>query len=51
MYIGRARIELPPHVFAVAESAYRSMVNEKENQCVIIRYRAFSVIAVNDFKW
>eukprot|EP01111_Echinosteliopsis_oligospora_P014913 TRINITY_DN5735_c1_g3_i1.p1 TRINITY_DN5735_c1_g3~~TRINITY_DN5735_c1_g3_i1.p1 ORF type:complete len:1138 (+),score=396.14 TRINITY_DN5735_c1_g3_i1:202-3615(+) len=35
-YVGRSRIELPPHVFAVAESAYRAMVNDKENQCVII---------------
>jgi myosin-1 len=27
---------MPPHVFAVAESAYYKMINEKENQCVII---------------
>lgn len=27
---------MPPHVFAVAESAYYRMTNEKENQCVII---------------
>ena len=37
-YVGRSRIELPPHVFAVAEAAYRAMRSEKENQCVIIRY-------------
>jgi myosin-1 len=35
-YIGRSRIELPPHVFGVAEAAYRAMLNDKENQCVII---------------
>ncbi|KAN0022743.1 hypothetical protein ACTFIU_005479 [Dictyostelium citrinum] len=35
-YVGKSRIELPPHVFAVAEQTYRSMINEKENQCVII---------------
>eukprot|EP01132_Coremiostelium_polycephalum_P001010 gene1010-1280_t len=35
-YIGKSRIELPPHVFAIAEQTYRSMINEKENQCVII---------------
>jgi len=35
-YIGKSRIELAPHVFAVAEQTYRSMINEKENQCVII---------------
>eukprot|EP00026_Physarum_polycephalum_P000803 Phypoly_transcript_00804.p1 GENE.Phypoly_transcript_00804~~Phypoly_transcript_00804.p1 ORF type:complete len:1167 (+),score=243.05 Phypoly_transcript_00804:427-3927(+) len=35
-YIGRSRIELAPHVYGVAEAAYRAMLNEKENQCVII---------------
>jgi myosin I len=25
-----------PHVFAVAEAAYRNMVTEEESQCVII---------------
>jgi hypothetical protein len=27
---------MPPHVFAIAESAYYRMTTEKENQCVII---------------
>jgi myosin-1 len=27
---------MPPHVFAIAESAYYSMNSNKENQCVII---------------
>ncbi|EFA78349.1 myosin IC [Heterostelium album PN500] len=35
-YEGKSRIELPPHVFSIAEQTYRSMINEKENQCVII---------------
>ena len=35
-YIGRSRIELPPHIFSIAEEAFRSMLNEKENQCIII---------------
>eukprot|EP00013_Stygamoeba_regulata_P022967 CAMPEP_0177645134 /NCGR_PEP_ID=MMETSP0447-20121125/9087_1 /TAXON_ID=0 /ORGANISM="Stygamoeba regulata, Strain BSH-02190019" /LENGTH=1250 /DNA_ID=CAMNT_0019147597 /DNA_START=285 /DNA_END=4037 /DNA_ORIENTATION=- len=35
-YVGRTRIELPPHVYAIAEGAYRSLMTEKENQCVII---------------
>lgn len=35
-YIGRSRIELPPHVYGVAESSYRAMKNDGENQCVII---------------
>ena len=35
-YRGRNRLEVPPHVFAVAESAYYNMKAYKENQCVII---------------
>ncbi|KAK1924006.1 putative microfilament motor [Papiliotrema laurentii] len=35
-YRNKNRLEMPPHVFAVAESAYYKMINEKENQCVII---------------
>eukprot|EP01102_Stenamoeba_stenopodia_P010428 TRINITY_DN313_c0_g3_i2.p1 TRINITY_DN313_c0_g3~~TRINITY_DN313_c0_g3_i2.p1 ORF type:complete len:1264 (+),score=385.55 TRINITY_DN313_c0_g3_i2:434-4225(+) len=35
-YVGKARIEMPPHIYAIAESAYRNMLMEKENQCVII---------------
>lgn len=29
-------MDVPAHIFAVAESAYRNMVTEDENQCVII---------------
>ncbi len=35
---GKYRHELPPHIFALAEEAYRAVKNDKENQCVIIRY-------------
>lgn len=35
-YRGKNRLEVPPHVFAIAESAYYRMTSEKENQCVII---------------
>ncbi|EHL02183.1 putative Myosin-1 [Glarea lozoyensis 74030] len=35
-YKGKNRLEMPPHVFAVAESAYYNMNAYKENQCVII---------------
>jgi myosin I len=37
-YRGRFRHELDPHVFALAEEAYRAMKQERLNQCVIIRY-------------
>ena len=35
-YRGKNRLEVPPHVFAVAESGYYNMKAYKENQCVII---------------
>ena len=35
-YRGKNRLEVPPHVFAVAESAYYNMKAYKDNQCVII---------------
>ncbi|KAL9129803.1 MAG: hypothetical protein Q9217_001840 [Psora testacea] len=35
-YKGKTRLEVSPHVFAVAESAYYNMKAYKENQCVII---------------
>jgi len=36
MYKGRFAHELPPHIFALAERAYKGMLNDGENQCVII---------------
>ena len=36
-YRGKNRLEVPPHVFAVAESSYYNMNGYKENQCIIIR--------------
>ncbi|KAF1332010.1 Myosin-like protein, partial [Globisporangium splendens] len=35
-YTHKARIDVPPHVFATAEEAYRTMISEEDNQCVII---------------
>jgi len=35
-YRGKNRLETPPHVFAVAESAYYNMKAYQDNQCVII---------------
>ncbi|EMC94973.1 hypothetical protein BAUCODRAFT_73113 [Baudoinia panamericana UAMH 10762] len=35
-YQGKNRLEVPPHVFAIAESMYYNMKAYNENQCVII---------------
>lgn len=35
-YVGRKRGELEPHLFAVAEEAYRCMIREQKNQSIII---------------
>ena len=36
MYQGRIMGGLPPHIFAIADTAYHSMLNDKLNQTVII---------------
>jgi myosin I len=35
-YQGKNRLEVPPHVFSIAETAYYNMKAYHENQCVII---------------
>lgn len=35
-YRGKNRLEMPPHVYAIAESMYYNLMSYKENQCVII---------------
>ncbi|XP_023669835.1 unconventional myosin-Ie isoform X1 [Paramormyrops kingsleyae] len=36
MYQGAAQYENPPHIYALADSMYRNMMIDRENQCVII---------------
>uniref|UniRef100_A0A7N4V0D6 Myosin heavy chain 14 n=1 Tax=Sarcophilus harrisii TaxID=9305 RepID=A0A7N4V0D6_SARHA len=35
MYRGKKRHEVPPHVYAVTESAYRSMLQDREDQSIL----------------
>eukprot|EP00043_Microstomoeca_roanoka_P019563 m.222390 g.222390 ORF g.222390 m.222390 type:complete len:1269 (+) comp17020_c3_seq1:113-3919(+) len=35
-YSGKNQFELPPHIYALADTAYRSMKDENKDQCVII---------------
>ncbi|KAF2756601.1 hypothetical protein EJ05DRAFT_532504 [Pseudovirgaria hyperparasitica] len=35
-YRGKNRLEMPPHVYAIAEASYYNMNAYKENQCIII---------------
>jgi myosin-1 len=37
-YQGRYFFEEPPHVYAIAENAYHSLLNTGINQCIIITY-------------
>ncbi|CAJ0581093.1 unnamed protein product, partial [Mesorhabditis spiculigera] len=36
MYVNRRRAEMPPHLFAVADEAFRNMISEHENQSMLI---------------
>jgi len=36
MYVGRRRDELAPHVYAVADEAYRALLNDRRNQSMLV---------------
>ena len=36
MYQNRRLGDLPPHIFAIADAAYHTMLQEKRNQCIVI---------------
>jgi myosin heavy subunit len=36
MYRGKRRTEMPPHIFAIADNAYRDMLQDRENQSILI---------------
>lgn len=35
-YLRVSRLDVPPHIFAIAEAAFRAMADEEESQCIII---------------
>ena len=36
IYLGKRRNEVPPHLWAIAETAYRGMMSDKHNQAMLI---------------
>ena len=36
MYMGKRKTEMPPHLFAVSDEAYRNMLLDHENQSMLI---------------
>ena len=40
-HVGHYPHELPPNIYALSELAYRRLVHQKENQCIIISLRCF----------
>lgn len=36
IFMGRRRTEMPPHLFSVSDEAYRSMLQNHENQSMLI---------------
>jgi len=36
LYKGKHEFEIPPHIYSIADKAYRALLSERENQCIII---------------
>lgn len=36
LYRGKRRNEMAPHVFAIADGAYRAMLEDRQNQSILI---------------
>jgi myosin-1 len=48
-YRGKSYFELSPHIYALADDAYRNMTNYSENQSIIITGESGSGKTVRDF--
>lgn len=38
MYRGRSREDTKPHIYAMADGAFRNLVDEGENQSILVTY-------------
>ena len=38
MYKGRSREDTKPHIYAMADGAFRNLVDEGENQSILVTY-------------
>jgi hypothetical protein len=49
-YMGQEPYERPPHIFAVAESAYHDMKRLGKDSCIIISGKYFVCCIVHDYR-
>ena len=42
MYLGKRRNEVPPHLWAIVETAYRNMLQNSKNQSMLVRLHCLS---------
>ena len=47
LYKGKKRHEMPPHVFAIADKAYRSMLTEREDQSILCTCVNCDIISID----
>lgn len=48
-YIGRAKGELEPHLFAIAEDAYAAMALDGKGQTIIVSGERYATVMILDF--
>ncbi|XP_048465620.1 myosin-11-like [Rhincodon typus] len=44
MYKGKKRHEMPPHIYAIADTAYRSMLQDREDQSILCTFVLYHII-------
>ena len=47
MYKGKKRNEMPPHIFSITDTAYRDMLQDRENQSILITYVYLAVVSAH----